>query len=259
MKRFLTTAAILAAFALPPSVIANDPVKVDGKHYKVEFENDSVRVLRIKYGPGESSVMHSHPEGVAVYLTDAETLMTLPDGQTVVMKGKAGTVQAAPGGAHLPKNTSSKPMELVLVELKAAPAAADDSADLTRLKKDSLVWFDHYAKADGRGLANLYAEDALLMPPGAPAVRGRSAIQTFLGDDAAKSKAAGITLKNAAVTGAGIAGDTGWISGSYTVHDRSGATIDSGSYLSIHRRTQGAWLYIRDTWNSDRPPAAPAP
>ncbi len=44
---------------------ADDPVKVDSKHYKIEFENDRVRVVRIKYGPGEKSVMHSHPESVA--------------------------------------------------------------------------------------------------------------------------------------------------------------------------------------------------
>jgi hypothetical protein len=43
------------------------------------------------------------------------------------------------------------------------------------------------------------------------------------------------------------------------VHDASGATIDSGSYLSVHRRTNGAWPYIRDIWNSDRAPAAPPP
>lgn len=258
MKQLINTAAILAGLALPLSLSANDPVKVDGKHYKVEFETDSVRVLRIQYGPGESSVMHTHPEGVAIYLTDAETAMMLPDGTTVPSKGKAGSVQPAPAGAHLPKNTGSRPMELVLVELKGKPAASDTAADLARMKTESLTWFDHYAKADGRGMAALYAEDALLMPPGAPAVRGRAAIQAFLGDDAAKTKAAGITLKNTGVTGAGIAGDTGWISGSYTVHDGSGATIDSGSYLSIHQRTKGAWLYIRDTWNSDRP-SAPAP
>jgi phosphate transport system protein len=35
-------------------------------------------------------------------------------------------------------------------------------------------------------MANLYAEDALLMPPGAPAVTGRPGIRTFLGDEAAK-------------------------------------------------------------------------
>lgn len=37
-----------------------DPVKVDPKHYQVEFENDRVRVLRIRFGPHERSVMHGH-------------------------------------------------------------------------------------------------------------------------------------------------------------------------------------------------------
>src|SRR5437588_5303128 len=35
-------------------VIPFDPVRVDPKHYKVEFENDQVRVLRARYGPDEA-------------------------------------------------------------------------------------------------------------------------------------------------------------------------------------------------------------
>ena len=139
------------------------------------------------------------------------------------------------------------------------PAAPDTAADEAKLQADALIWFEHYANVDADGMANLYAEDALLMPPGAPAARGRSGIKTFLGEDAAKSKGAGISLKNGAVTGTGINGDTGWISGTYTVVDASGATIDSGSYLSVHRRANGSWPYIRDIWNSDRPPASAAP
>ena len=34
-----------------------DPVTVDPKHYTVELENEKVRVVRIKYGPHEKSVM----------------------------------------------------------------------------------------------------------------------------------------------------------------------------------------------------------
>ena len=64
-------------------------------------------------------------------------------------------------------------------------------------------------------------------------------------------------------TVAGVAGDTGWESGSYMVTDASGATVDSGSYLSVSRKVNGKWLYVRDTYNSDRPlpapPAAPEP
>ena len=144
----------------------------------------------------------------------------------------------------------------------AAPvpaAPADTAADKAKLEADALVWFDHYAKADGEAMANLYAEDALLMPPGAPAVTGRAAIKTFLGEDSAKTKAAGFSLKNGGVTGSGVSGDIGWISGTYTVVDKSGSTVDSGSYLSVHKRANGTWPYIRDTWNSDRPPAPPAP
>src|SRR5471030_2026998 len=37
----------------PAPVSKLDPVKVDGKHYKVEFENEYVRVLRVHYDPRE--------------------------------------------------------------------------------------------------------------------------------------------------------------------------------------------------------------
>ena len=141
---------------------------------------------------------------------------------------------------------------------ETATAQPDPAADKAKMEADALAWFDHYAKADGEAMGNLYAEDALLMPPGAPAVTGRAAIKTFLGEDAAKTKAAGLSIKNVSVTGSGVDGDTGWLSGTYTVVDASGKTIDSGNYLSVHRRVNGAWPYIRDTWNSDRAPA-PAP
>jgi quercetin dioxygenase-like cupin family protein len=95
-----------------------DPVKVDSKHYKVEFENASVRVLRISYGPGEKSVMHDHPNAVAVYLTDGSTRMTTPDGKSQDMPIKAGATTWTPAGSHLPQNLGNKPFQLVLVELK---------------------------------------------------------------------------------------------------------------------------------------------
>src|ERR1019366_3907236 len=94
-----------------------DPVKVDAKHYKVEFENESVRVVRITYGPGEKSVMHYHPNAVAVYLTDGQTRMTMPDGKSQEMTAKAGSAAWTAAGSHLPQNTGGR-LELILVELK---------------------------------------------------------------------------------------------------------------------------------------------
>ena len=108
----------VSALAQPAAGGKADPVKVDAKHYKVEFENESVRVLRITYAPGEKSVMHYHPNAVAVYITDGNTRMTTPDGKTQEMAVKAGAATWTPAGSHLPQNTGDKRFEVILVELK---------------------------------------------------------------------------------------------------------------------------------------------
>ena len=113
---------VLIASVVP--AMAQDPVKVDSKHYKVEFENDKVRVLHITYGPHEKSVMHQHPANVAVFVTDGQVRFTLPDGKTQDVSVKAGTTQWNAGGKHLPENVGDKPFEVILVELKSKPTAA---------------------------------------------------------------------------------------------------------------------------------------
>jgi quercetin dioxygenase-like cupin family protein len=124
MRRVLlaVSVSLLVAFVAP--AVAQDPVKVDSKHYKIEFENDQVRVLRITYGPHEKSVMHAHPANVAVFLSDGQGKFTLPDGTTQEVPIKAGVAQWDGGGKHLPENTGDKPFELVLVELKSKPTTA---------------------------------------------------------------------------------------------------------------------------------------
>ena len=101
------------------SAVAQDPTVVDAKHYKVMFENEQVRVLKITYGPKEKSVMHEHPNGVAVFITDGQIKFELPDGKSQDAAVKAGHAMFAPGGKHLPENVGDKPFEVVLVELKA--------------------------------------------------------------------------------------------------------------------------------------------
>jgi quercetin dioxygenase-like cupin family protein len=117
MRRALFLVLFVLAVAVP-SVLAQDPVKVDSKHYKVEFENSQVRVLRIKYGPNEKSVMHWHPNSIAIFVTDANGKFTFPNGKTQDFTAKAGETRWTPAGRHLPENTSDQPFELILVELK---------------------------------------------------------------------------------------------------------------------------------------------
>jgi quercetin dioxygenase-like cupin family protein len=111
---FLTFIALAA-----PIAFAQDPVKVDANHYKVMFENDQVRVLRIHYNPKEKSVMHEHPAAVVVFLNTSKARFTLPDGSTRTDGGgKAGHVRFTDAGKHLPEDIGSTPVEAVLVELK---------------------------------------------------------------------------------------------------------------------------------------------
>ncbi len=116
MKSVLLMAALSVTTAM--SAYAQDAVTADPKHYKVELENEQVRVLRISYGPGEKSVMHEHPANVAVFLTDGLVKFTRPDGKSQEATVKAGTTQWGDTGKHLPENVGAKPFELILVELK---------------------------------------------------------------------------------------------------------------------------------------------
>lgn len=140
----------------------------------------------------------------------------------------------------------------------AAPPPVDTAAEETALRATTAVWLDSYNAGDVEKMVAMYQEDAVLMPPHAAVARWRAEIRAFLAADTAGAKAAGIKLRPGAET-AGVVGDWGWESGSYTAVDASGATVDSGSYVSVSRKTNGTWLYVRDMYNSDRPPPSPAP
>lgn len=97
---------------------AQDPVTVDPEHYRVEFENERVRVLRVKFGPHEKSVMHGHPSALEINLTIAHLLVTYPDGTAENFHAKAGQVRLSPAAELQPENLSDFPYEAIAIELK---------------------------------------------------------------------------------------------------------------------------------------------
>jgi len=117
MRRALFLTLFILALAVP-SVLAQDATKVDPKHYKVEFENSRVRVLRVKYGPHEKSVMHRHPDAIAIFTRDGKVKFTFPGGKTEEREMKAGQTLFTPAVTHLPENITDEEMEVILVELK---------------------------------------------------------------------------------------------------------------------------------------------
>ena len=98
---------------------AQDPVVVDPAHHKVEFENDQVRVLRIKFEPGESSQMHSHPCLIAIGVRDSSIIFNFPDGTTRPVSMSPGQVVVAKPSVRSPENRGQRPSEVIVVELKS--------------------------------------------------------------------------------------------------------------------------------------------
>lgn len=134
----------------------------------------------------------------------------------------------------------------------ALAGSMDEDAALQAV---DVVWLNAYNTSDADTLASLYAEEAVLLPPGSPPAKGREAIRAFFATDTAASAKAGVKFTLGSNPTGGASGDLGWQSGTYEVKDMSGAVIDTGKYLSVSIKKDGKWLYIRDTWNSDLPPS----
>ncbi len=117
-KKIFICFSFAAIACVSPDTPAEDGVKADPKHYTVEFENDRVRIIRIKYGPREKSVMHTHGPNAAIFLTTNTVRMTLPDGSSMELTSEAGGTQWSDSEEHLPENLSDEPLEVILVELK---------------------------------------------------------------------------------------------------------------------------------------------
>jgi quercetin dioxygenase-like cupin family protein len=98
---------------------ALDPPKIDPKQYKVEFENDQVRVLRVKIGPHETAPMHEHAlNRVTVFLTDQDFRVTTKDGKVESVQHKAGEAAWGTPVTHKEENLSGKAFEAVVAEVK---------------------------------------------------------------------------------------------------------------------------------------------
>ena len=133
------TAAPPAAPAETTAMDSTDAVAVAPDHYKVEFENDQVRVLRITYAAGDETPMHSHPAGVAVFLADQNAEFRLPDGTSEERPAKANDAVWIAAETHSPKALSD--LSLILVELKG------DGGELVLADPDgdsTVVASDHY-------------------------------------------------------------------------------------------------------------------
>jgi hypothetical protein len=92
---------------------------------KVEFENESIIVIRVRRAPHEKTPMHGITSArLVVWLTDAHLRDTRPDGSTNETHRRAGAVDWVPIQRHAGENLSHEPLEFLAIVPQAGRPAA---------------------------------------------------------------------------------------------------------------------------------------
>jgi hypothetical protein len=118
---------ILLALAFFAS--AQQPYSTLPRNYSLAFENDWVRVSRVKYSPGDRLPVHSHPSipTIYVYLTDGGPIrFTHITPKVTIVRGEVKTGQVrfnrnARVETHETEYQGDAPSEYLRVELKTVP------------------------------------------------------------------------------------------------------------------------------------------
>jgi hypothetical protein len=106
----------VAEIVIPP----NDILKVDPKHYHLDFENEKVRVLRVTLGPDESVPMHEAAAAMLVCLTECHLRFTVPSGRVQDVHMEAGQSRWIWDETRSEKNLITHKLEMLWIEVKPA-------------------------------------------------------------------------------------------------------------------------------------------
>jgi uncharacterized protein (TIGR02246 family) len=142
--------------------------------------------------------------------------------------------------------------QIAIMAVAALPMAAWDGvaaqtvADELRAAEDR--WEELWAAKDAQGLAALYTEDAMRLPPDATRTVGRDAIEAMFEDEFA----AGLENLQLEATDIDHDGNVGWVVGNSTIEFPTGDTMGTGTgnYVVVYRKeADGVWRIVIDTWN----------
>ena len=95
-----------------------DPTEVASHVYKTVFENDRVRILEARMAPGDVTVMHSHPDHIAVAMRPAKFKFRLASGEEAEGELETGQTMFVGAADHTTENTGNSELHAILVELK---------------------------------------------------------------------------------------------------------------------------------------------
>ena len=134
----------------------------------------------------------------------------------------------------------------ITLALLAIPAAAQNKPMIQKLSDE---WATAFNKGDSHALAELYTEDAYVLPAGGEMVHGRQAIQGFW-DNAMKQLGDGkLTTVDVQPLGSEAAREIG----TFSFKTKGNAPEEvNGKYVVVWRKMNNQWKLATDIWNMNK-------
>jgi ketosteroid isomerase-like protein len=123
------------------------------------------------------------------------------------------------------------------------------------LRQASVEWDGLYNSGEITKLVTLYAEDAISMPPNAPTIRGRQALQTDFRSFLEANTARHETMVAGIVREGNLAIERARYRLTYKPREGGAEVVETGRHLECRRKMDGKWLIVLEIWNSDTPPS----
>lgn len=130
--------------------------------------------------------------------------------------------------------------------LLASPVLAQSKATMQKLNDQ---WAAAFNKGDAAALAAMYTEDAYVLPPGAPMVKGRAEITKFFGGATQQLGEFKLTTLEVKPLGANAAREIG----TATFKTKAQPPQDGAvKYAVVWQKEGGQWKLLQDIWNMDK-------
>jgi hypothetical protein len=169
----LTLLCVSGLLCAAPNDNKTDALQVAPDVYKLTFENERVRVLSFVTAPGQKWALHSHPDSLAISLSEYSVRNIIPGQATAERHSKLGDVRWIPAAAHMGENMGTTEMRGLIVELKnpVAESSTEEKAVLASFQ----------AMLDGLGKRDKAAMMSQLLPGGSAILmrKGKPAQMTF--------------------------------------------------------------------------------
>lgn len=144
------------------------------------------------------------------------------------------------------------------VVLASGAALAADAAPKHGLQTVDSAWVKAMLANDAAACAALYADDAVLVLPGSPAIKGKKAIAEAYAGWLKDVKVTDASVSDAHYRSAGKT-SAGWGAWKMTTVPKAGgaATTETGRWCAVAaQQKDGSWKYVADQASSD-PAASP--